>query len=53
MSRGNREAWKSFESQPPGYRRVAIHFGVSAKRAETRQSRLRKLVEAPESGVRL
>ncbi|MBE2182789.1 MAG: YdeI/OmpD-associated family protein [Anaerolineae bacterium] len=39
------EAWAWFESRPPGYRRKAIHWVISAKRAETRQKRLAALIE--------
>ncbi len=53
MFRKCRKAWKFFESQPPGYRHQMIHRIVSAKRPETRQSRLAKLIEASEKGVRL
>lgn len=51
--RKNKAAWRYFEAQPPGYRRVAIHYVASAKRPETRQARLAKLIEASEKGVRL
>ena len=51
--RKNRVAWRFFEAQPPGYRRLVIHQIVSAKRPETRQGRLAKLIGASEKGVRL
>ncbi len=51
--RKNRVAWRFFEAQPPGYRRLVIHRIVSAKRPETRQGRLAKLIEASKNGVRL
>jgi uncharacterized protein YdeI (YjbR/CyaY-like superfamily) len=37
-------AWKFFESQPPGYRRLAAWFVISAKRTETRRARLERLI---------
>jgi uncharacterized protein YdeI (YjbR/CyaY-like superfamily) len=42
--RSNKVAWKYFSAQPPGYRRVATHWVMSAKRDETRLSRLEKLI---------
>jgi uncharacterized protein YdeI (YjbR/CyaY-like superfamily) len=51
--RKNKAAWKYFEAQPPGYRHLSIWRIVSAKRAETRQSRLAKLIEASQNGLRL
>ena len=38
--RANKKAWEYFNAQPPSYRRVAIHFVMSAKREETRARRL-------------
>lgn len=46
-------AWRFFEAQPPGYRRVVLHWVVSAKRADTRARRLLALVEACGRGERL
>jgi uncharacterized protein YdeI (YjbR/CyaY-like superfamily) len=43
--RQNTKAWEFFESQPPGYRRTAVHWVTSAKRAETRARRLATLIE--------
>jgi uncharacterized protein YdeI (YjbR/CyaY-like superfamily) len=42
-----------FDAQPPGYRRLAIHWIVSAKRPETRERRLARLVEDSAAGLRL
>jgi uncharacterized protein YdeI (YjbR/CyaY-like superfamily) len=42
----SRLAWKFFESTPPGYQRFVLHWVTSAKKEETRASRLCKLVEA-------
>lgn len=38
-------AWAFFQSQPPGYRRIAIHWVASAKQHATRQRRLATLIE--------
>jgi uncharacterized protein YdeI (YjbR/CyaY-like superfamily) len=43
--RANKKAWKYFSEQPPGYRRLAIHFVISAKRDETRERRLKLLID--------
>jgi len=37
-------AWKFFQSQPPGYRRLAAWFVISAKRTETRRARFERLI---------
>jgi uncharacterized protein YdeI (YjbR/CyaY-like superfamily) len=42
--RANAPAWKYFESRPPWYRKVALYWVVSAKRAETRERRLGQLI---------
>ena len=36
----NEVAWRFFQAQPPGYRRTAIWWVVSAKKEETRHRRL-------------
>jgi uncharacterized protein YdeI (YjbR/CyaY-like superfamily) len=43
-------AWEWFQSRPPGYRRAALHWVVSAKRAETRERRLATLIEDSANG---
>lgn len=43
--RKEKEAWAFFRSQPPGYRKMATFWVMSAKREETRQRRLAKLVD--------
>ena len=42
-----------WDRQPPGYRRTATHWVMSAKRAETRAKRLATLVETCERGERV
>lgn len=39
-------AWTYFENCPPGYKKVLLHWVTTAKRSETRASRLATLVEA-------
>ena len=43
--RANPAAWAWFAAQPAGYRRQAAHWVMSAKRPETREARLAKLIE--------
>ena len=37
-------AWDFFKQQPPSYRKVMVHWIMSAKQEKTRQSRLDKLI---------
>lgn len=46
MFRKNAAAWRFFQAQPPGYRKLATGRVISAKRAETRARRLAALIEA-------
>lgn len=46
-------AWQFFDHTPPSYRKRMLHWVTSAKRDETRASRLGRLVEACIAGVRL
>jgi uncharacterized protein YdeI (YjbR/CyaY-like superfamily) len=39
-------AWKFFDAQPRGYRRLVIWRIISAKRPETRERRLQELIKA-------
>jgi uncharacterized protein YdeI (YjbR/CyaY-like superfamily) len=43
--RSDPEAWEYFQSRPPGYRKTAIWWVVSAKKEETRRKRLEQLIE--------
>lgn len=43
--RANAGAWSFWASRPPGYRRLAAWWVISAKRAETRERRLQTLIE--------
>jgi uncharacterized protein YdeI (YjbR/CyaY-like superfamily) len=49
----NRAAWAFFQAQPPGYRRLATHYVVSAKRPDTRERRLAALIAHSARGERL
>lgn len=51
--RANRKAWAFFESQPPGYRRTAGHWVMSAKREATRLKRLATLIDDSARGERI
>jgi uncharacterized protein YdeI (YjbR/CyaY-like superfamily) len=48
--RKNKKAAAWFDAQPPGYRKIVIHWVVSAKRGETRNRRLAHLVESCAKG---
>ena len=39
------DAWADWQSRPPGYRRKATHWIMSAKRESTRERRLAALIE--------
>ena len=43
-------AWAWFQDQPPSYRRTATHWVISAKKPETRERRLRRLIEDSAAG---
>lgn len=49
----DREAWAFWGSQPPGYRRTASFWVMSAKRAETRESRFKVLLRRARAGKRI
>ena len=51
--RAHPEAWAFFSSQPAGYRKTAIWWLVTAKRAETREKRLAQLIADSAAGLRL
>lgn len=51
--RSRPKAWAFFEAQPAGYRQLATWWIVTAKREETRQQRLEKLIAQSEAGRRL
>ena len=51
--RQNKAAWKFFQEQPAGYKRLMIFRTMGAKKEETRLRRLKQLIESSEKGVRL
>ena len=51
--RKNKSAWKWFCEQPPGYRKIAAFYVVSAKRSDTRLRRLSRLVADSAAGRRI
>ena len=48
--RAHTAAWQFFQKQPAWYRRTATWWVISAKRPETREKRLAKLIEDSENG---
>jgi uncharacterized protein YdeI (YjbR/CyaY-like superfamily) len=46
-------AWRFFQGQPPGYRRLLTFYVMSAKQEETRVKRLARLIAASVKGKRL
>jgi uncharacterized protein YdeI (YjbR/CyaY-like superfamily) len=51
--RRNQRAWRFFQSQPPGYRRIGALWVMSAKREETRLRRLAVLIADSAAGQRI
>lgn len=51
--RRHAKAWAFFSAQPPGYRRIAAFWVVSAKREETRARRLATLIDDSANGRRI
>ncbi len=48
-----RAAWAFFQAQPPGYRRIATWWVISAKQDETQERRLTNLIERSRRGERI
>jgi uncharacterized protein YdeI (YjbR/CyaY-like superfamily) len=53
LFRAESAAWEFFQSQPASYRQTAIWWVVSARRPQTQQDRLRKLIAFSKAGHRL
>jgi len=51
--RANRKAAAFFDAQPPGYRKTAIHWVISAKHEATRDRRLQLLIADSAAGLRI
>lgn len=49
----NKAAWAFFEAQPPGYRKMVLHWVMQAKTEDTRDRRFGRLVESLTAGKRL
>jgi uncharacterized protein YdeI (YjbR/CyaY-like superfamily) len=49
--RANPKAWEYWEKRPPGYRKTATFWVMSAKREETRERRLGQLIEDSANGL--
>ena len=50
----NKKAWAFWENTlAPGYRRITTHYVMSAKRPETRASRLQHAIERCAKGLRI
>ena len=48
--KANRRAWSYWQDQTPSYRASATYWAVSAKKPQTRERRLTKLIEDSEAG---
>jgi hypothetical protein len=53
LFRTERAAWKFFQQQSKSYRQTAIWWMVSAKRPQTRENRLQRLIASSKAGRRL
>lgn len=51
--RDNSAAWDHFSTQPPWYRRTALHWVMTAKQETTRNRRLDQLIENSSQGFRV
>lgn len=51
--RKHKAAWKFFQAQPPGYRKTAMWWVMQAKKEETRDRRLEKLIRVSGEGRRV
>ena len=51
--KANKKAWEFFQNQAPSYRKMVIHWVMSAKQEETRQRRLEKLIAESENERRV
>jgi uncharacterized protein YdeI (YjbR/CyaY-like superfamily) len=49
----NRKAWTFLQAQPPSYRHLVTYWISSAKKPETHENRLVKLIDASAAGRRL
>jgi len=49
----NKTAWEFYLKQPPSYKKLVIHYVMSAKQEKTRLSRLGKFIKASEEQKRI
>ena len=48
--KAKKKAWDFFDSQPPGYRKIATWWVISAKKPETRVRRMKNILEMMKKG---
>jgi uncharacterized protein YdeI (YjbR/CyaY-like superfamily) len=53
LFQANAAAWANFQAFPPGYRKLATHQVLAAKRPETRARRLAALIDASAEGRKI
>jgi uncharacterized protein YdeI (YjbR/CyaY-like superfamily) len=53
LFRRDKAAWDFFQAQPPGYRKLAAYWVMSAKKEETAQKRLARLIADSAAGKRI
>ncbi|MET3535986.1 YdeI/OmpD-associated family protein [Chryseobacterium limigenitum] len=51
--KSNKKAWEFFDNQAPSYKKVMLHWIMSAKQEKTRISRLEKTIKESEAGKRI
>lgn len=51
--KANKAAWKFYESQPAGYKRITVHWVTRAKQEATREKRLAELIRDSQNGERI
>jgi uncharacterized protein YdeI (YjbR/CyaY-like superfamily) len=51
--KANKKAWEFFNNQAPSYKKVMLHWIMTAKQEKTRISRLEKTIGESESGKRV
>lgn len=51
--KANKKAWKFFNEQPTGYKKLALHYVMTAKLEATRNKRFQDLIADSEAGLRM
>lgn len=51
--KSNKKAWEFFNAQPPGYQRICVFWIMSAKQEQTREKRLKLLMDYSQIQKRL